>query len=449
MSHYTYAPLADSQIRFLRVRRHPATLQLLCNLEPAIVPFGEGYTALSYTWGDLAPTHSVLIEGRIHSVPQNLFDFFQAFVAHPWGSSSIQNMWVDQLCINQFDLAERSKQVGMMNKIFRSASKVLVWLGCDSAMVEAARRLRYDVGDSNDAIATLLRHPYFSRVWVVQEIALARARVVVCGDVELAWSDLLNAVARHFDTLNRIPAVINETEHYRTLEMCLYKYCWNDCHDPRDKLYGLLGLTAERWRINVNYDKPLLEVYLDAVCAVCEELFDIWDPNCFYDGYIEYPVNLESYRTTLLALGVAMGLPKRQLMGLRPFIEAIQTIYHSTLLRNVRFIFTGLLYSKEREQDCAYEATDPKVRITVRWDSVAATRRNPFLRDVIPRMGLQEASGSLQGSEGSGSNEDGPAWDRWWFEHNGRIRYFPCLHTDEFAPSTSAYLWDVPSWAIA
>jgi hypothetical protein len=168
-----------------------------------------------------------------------------------------------------------------------------------------------------------LHHPYFSRVWIVQEVALARKKVIVCGDVQLEWSDLLDAVAKHFDVLDRIPAVIHEKEHYRTLEMCLYKYCWNDCHDPRDKLYGLLGLTAERWRINVDYNKPLLEVYLDAICAVCEELFDILDSNCFYDRYIEYPINLENYRTTLLALGVAMGFPKNQLMGLGPFIEAI------------------------------------------------------------------------------------------------------------------------------
>ena len=76
MSQYTYAPLADSQIRFLRIQRHAATLQLVCDLERVVVPFGDGYTALSYTWGDLTPTRSVLIEGRNHDVPQNLFDFF-------------------------------------------------------------------------------------------------------------------------------------------------------------------------------------------------------------------------------------------------------------------------------------------------------------------------------------------------------------------------------------
>lgn len=439
MSQYTYAPLADSQIRFLRIQRHAATLQLVCDLERVVVPFGDGYTALSYTWGDLTPTRSVLIEGRNHDVPQNLFDFFQAYlVAHPGGSSYNGNLWVDQICINQLDHDERSQQVSMMDKIFRSASKVLIWLGCEPTMVEAARQVRYGDGDTSNAVATLLHHPYFSRVWIVQEVGLARKKVIVCGDVQLEWSDLLDAVAKHFDVLDRIPAVVHEKEHYRTLEMCLYKYCWNDCHDPRDKLYGLLGLSAERWRINVDYNKPLLEVYLDAICAVCEELFDILDPDCFYDRYIEYPVNLENYRTTLLALGVAMGFPKNQLMGLGPFIEAIQAVYHSTYLRNISFIFTGLLHSKEREQDCAYDVTHPKANITVRWGSIVATRRNPFVRDVIPRMGLQIASASSQDDVHGENDDEGPAWDRWWFEHNGRTQYFVCPHTDEVALSRPA-----------
>ncbi|KAH8636221.1 hypothetical protein IG631_08056 [Alternaria alternata] len=76
MSQYTYAPLADSQIRFLRIQRHAATLEPVCDLEQVVVPFGDGYTALSYTWGDLTPTRGVLIEGRNHNVSLTFSIFF-------------------------------------------------------------------------------------------------------------------------------------------------------------------------------------------------------------------------------------------------------------------------------------------------------------------------------------------------------------------------------------
>jgi hypothetical protein len=147
---------------------------------PGICNFPPRHRSIPDTWGDCTPTRSVLIEGRTHNVPQNLYDFFQAYFTHPWGSSHIQNLWIDQICINQLDLAERSKPVGIMNKIFWSARKVLIWPGCEPAMARAARQLLDNIGDTNDAIAILLRHPYFSRVWIVQEAARARKRVVIC-----------------------------------------------------------------------------------------------------------------------------------------------------------------------------------------------------------------------------------------------------------------------------
>lgn len=39
---------------------------------------------------------------------------------------------VDVLCINQDDPVERSQQVHLMNRIYRDAAHVLVWLGLDT-----------------------------------------------------------------------------------------------------------------------------------------------------------------------------------------------------------------------------------------------------------------------------------------------------------------------------
>ncbi|KAK0620552.1 heterokaryon incompatibility, partial [Immersiella caudata] len=37
--------------------------------------------------------------------------------------------WVDFICINQSDLQERSTQVSTMDRIYRSATQVDIWLG--------------------------------------------------------------------------------------------------------------------------------------------------------------------------------------------------------------------------------------------------------------------------------------------------------------------------------
>ena len=39
--------------------------------------------------------------------------------------------WIDQLCINQEDLEERARQVGLMQEIYALAKVVYVWLGSE------------------------------------------------------------------------------------------------------------------------------------------------------------------------------------------------------------------------------------------------------------------------------------------------------------------------------
>lgn len=97
-------------------------------------------------------------------------------------------IWVDALCINQDDLAERGSQISIMNLIYQSAQKVLVWLGeADESTSDAfdliveldklgsieARQLRpRDVIASTDRVITSLRHwtalgQLFHRNWSV------------------------------------------------------------------------------------------------------------------------------------------------------------------------------------------------------------------------------------------------------------------------------------------
>jgi hypothetical protein len=421
------------------------------------------YTALSYTWGDPMPKHSILINGKRHRVPQNLFDFMQAYVTHSWGLTAdvpfrgfkyTGQFWIDQICIDQSNASERSAQVSIMGNIFKTAEKVLVWLGCDAIMVEAARKVRDRAPDQYSALRTLLGHAYFSRLWIVQEVALAAKISIACGDVKLEWAELRTTLESALQLITTLPewswkppthasAVFLGYEPTHTLERCISLYCANECQDRRDKVYGLLGLTSERWRVKVDYTKIVVDVYLDAVMAMCEELRDILDPACFYPEDRRASARAAYYRATLLTLGKEMGLSPHQLRGLGPFIGGIQAVLSITNIRNVRYQYNGrilrapYLHADTQDTEGALQRLSEMETADVgsdefddqdlygewEWASITATRRNPVVRDVIPRMGLQLAVGSAQDILKQQDNEIGPVCDRWWIEYNGKVHY--------------------------
>ncbi|KAF2461212.1 heterokaryon incompatibility, partial [Lineolata rhizophorae] len=83
------------------------------------------YEALSYTWGDALDRHSIACEGKTIRVTANLLSALQ----HLRQPDVTRILWVDAVCINQGNIAERDAQVRMMGDIYRMAARVLVWLG--------------------------------------------------------------------------------------------------------------------------------------------------------------------------------------------------------------------------------------------------------------------------------------------------------------------------------
>jgi len=397
------------------------------------------YTALSYTWGEPTPTRSVAVDGADLEVRQNLFDFLHAYTTERWGMHGVKKpglFWIDQICINQGDLHERSDQVRIMDKIYKQAKMVLIWLGCEPEMIEAACRLQNTENDSMCASVTLLAHPYFSRIWVVQEIALSvNSPLIVCGGSELYWNFIRssNVSTQQIAVVSMVSARRGHTGKMRTLESCVRYHCKNNCHDPRDKVYGLLGLTSERWRVRVDYAKDVLEVYFDVVAALFEELFDLADPECLYPERLTVMATPHGYRYTLVVLARSMGVPRRQLNGLESFLEYIQCAYLSTKMRDIQYTYTGRIYTRVQADFSSEQILAPEEEIEVRWGSITATRRNPSMRDIISEMGLQLASVTAEGIAGQGGDST-RAVDRWWCKHDGEIRYFECPDEDPISP---------------
>ncbi|KAL1628632.1 hypothetical protein SLS56_005741 [Neofusicoccum ribis] len=201
------------------------------------------YTALSYSWKGSVftdaeieheddddtpePFHEIECDDRSRMVGENLF---QALLQI--SKSNVRYLWVDALCINQRDFIERESQVLLMGDIYALASRVIVWLGCESTDLREFVWLHtkfmpaLDWLIDNHTTAVLQRSPldnifregsgfsvtdwyqywwayfrffrrrrWFYRAWVVQEVALAGKIDVFISDVVLPW-DSVSGLAR-------------------------------------------------------------------------------------------------------------------------------------------------------------------------------------------------------------------------------------------------------------
>ncbi|KAG6356286.1 hypothetical protein INS49_015673 [Diaporthe citri] len=86
---------------------------------------GLKYTALSYVWADPPGTTPIIVNGVETQITLNL----EAALRHIRQPSCAAVLWVDALCINQEDLAEKNHQVEMMREIYSGAELVVAWLG--------------------------------------------------------------------------------------------------------------------------------------------------------------------------------------------------------------------------------------------------------------------------------------------------------------------------------
>jgi hypothetical protein len=96
-----------------------------CEIRRVKLSENPQYEALSYAWGTHDTDVVISANGRIATIWENL-----SFCLRRLRSSDTpRTLYIDALCINQTDLNEKNHQVKLMGQIFRTAQRVLVWLG--------------------------------------------------------------------------------------------------------------------------------------------------------------------------------------------------------------------------------------------------------------------------------------------------------------------------------
>ena len=279
----------------------------------------------------------ILVDGAVCDVTGNLVRALRRLRL----TESPRNLWVDAICIDQQNMEERGEQVSQMNRIYQSADTVHIWLGpaaddSDKAMAltEAMWQWKNTVEsdpmdllkhrDPNhqatllvgvEALSILLNRPWFTRRWVVQELAFARDAVVHCGTRTLAWHKLAYAVsfmkerrleltymrirdlymradlqtyrrgylgtlaAETMTTVSDIavrrlpsPSTHPVFDGRADLEQLLSSLHTLQCTNPLDTVYALLALASDASALNLkpDYNRSVEEVCVDVVLRVTE-----------------------------------------------------------------------------------------------------------------------------------------------------------------------------------
>ena len=196
------------------------------------------YTTLSYTWGDRTKLRAIKVNGHIWEVTENLDDFLRSYIMNKL-TTLLPNearigWWIDALCINQKDIEERNQQVKRMTDIYQQSLQTVAWLGQASENSDLALdllesimlhhintredALTYSAGifemgafgaGAWTAVGDFLCRPYWSRLWVTQEIAMSHYRLdIMLGDRNIYWLFLVRPLTSFLSTFRHLQRLL-------------------------------------------------------------------------------------------------------------------------------------------------------------------------------------------------------------------------------------------------
>lgn len=277
-----YQALASNtaEIRLLRIQYDENIQDIDCHLYQIPLAEANPFYALSYVWGSETDSTTIILDDQESTVRSNLKQFLQHLcmvLKRPI------NVWADAVCIDQNNLVERNSQVQMMDQIYKSADAVYAWLGPSTmesdnlfGQLKEARKLREagarwcEVRDKDEMLAQayedVLGRPYWTRLWIIQEIVLAKRLWLLCGIQSLSWEDFSFMQGKltkvHNTILRNLTTYRHRPQQYQLREL-VHSFEKAACQDPRDRIYGLLSMASDRSGVAVDYRKPLLQILME------------------------------------------------------------------------------------------------------------------------------------------------------------------------------------------
>ena len=206
------APLDQDQefFRLLDIIKRDRCGLITCRLFPVKLSQTTvvSYTAISYTWEQDTPNNGCLIaiNEQMIRVQRNVHDMLESLHA----SGEKAPIFIDALCIDQSSIQDKNTQVAQMGKVYYNASKVVVWFGripmsmqreLDVLLTKShvqrssttdGRYLESQRLKDSRLIYWIATHPYWRRLWIVQEMMLAQDVTFRASATDIEWRDLVD-----------------------------------------------------------------------------------------------------------------------------------------------------------------------------------------------------------------------------------------------------------------
>ncbi|KAF7537874.1 hypothetical protein G7054_g3391 [Neopestalotiopsis clavispora] len=302
------------------------------------------FIAISYVWGELDISQTIVINGRPFPISTNLLDFLQSHRRRCRDMPELRMLplWIDCICIDQADVEERNSQVALMKSIYTNAGMVISWFGasfhlCDWTF-DVLRNFKEQIDKTQhpdvskvsdvrwldlfpqackqdpssdgllksvvwDSIRELCDHPYWTNIWIFQEVVLGEVVMLTCGDdviplkdvmQVIRWLDGINASLRKPENMeDAIWSIISSRDlSQQVMGLQSILRIWDarevkdsqgwallnvlrdhEASDPRDKIYASLGVTG--LQIIPDYSKNVKDVYVEAAATLMKDRFEM------------------------------------------------------------------------------------------------------------------------------------------------------------------------------
>lgn len=339
LTEYTYTPLDTSRpsIRLLRLQRdEQGSITGLLEAFSLDDPQCPVFRTLSYVWGSKTFSHNIFIDNYPFPVLDSLHPFLEIIcddkdLKQGW-------WWIDSICINQnvdpVAEAERNTQVAIMRRVYERSERTIGWLGLGDDGGEQAirflkvlathqkrltslykKRLAGENGTGQDDLGEylsdkkkwaplekLLLRPWWTRVWTLQEYLVPRKFVFQCGSETIGRGKLTQAMSA-IGLCRKVDQTLLAHEAFEAPWIRRRVLQWYEsgtpmqliglmgyisdykASDPRDKIYSVLGLVADKSLVGPpRYQDNVVEVYSSLVKSFVQRHKSL-DIICFVDRF--------------------------------------------------------------------------------------------------------------------------------------------------------------------
>ncbi|KAI1388885.1 uncharacterized protein F4822DRAFT_443674 [Hypoxylon trugodes] len=219
---YTYGYIGAKELRLLILfpgKKHDPLQGTIFTCPWTDLTEAGPYRTLSYEWGPDQQSKQYL---STHEGIVTLRESLYIALTHIRQEENPLILWIDAICFNQEEAAEKAQQILLLPKIFQNAARTLAFFGAGERFDEAIKTLlQIKAKDlygtdyrkwpkSVPPIAALWEdsptphlddmiwinikhsfdHTWFRRVWIVQEAVVAPTVSIVCGKWIVDWNEI-------------------------------------------------------------------------------------------------------------------------------------------------------------------------------------------------------------------------------------------------------------------